>query len=159
MSGPPLQNASPKSAENVTRAHDRNPQLIGTGRFLRDNISRLIEISCVKPSNPTQLLEQAAQIQRMERGKLSVMSEGPDGTHFKLQTWENGRNLSRHVSADQAPAVQLAIEGYKEFQNLTQQYAQQVIDRTRAESAAASKKKHYRLRPKSSSPKTRRSGG
>ncbi len=106
---------------------------------------------------PAQLFEQIAQIQRMERGKLSVMCEGPEGTHFKLQVWENGKNLSRHVSSDQAPAVQEAINGYHKFQDLTDEYAQQVIDRTRAELAAHSKKKKYRLRPKSSWPKTRKS--
>jgi len=106
---------------------------------------------------PNQLFEQIAQIQRMERGKLSIMCETSEGTHFKLQAWENGKNLSRHVSSDQAPAVQEAIDGYHKFQDLTEQYAQQVIDRTRAELAVRSKKKKYHLRPKSSWPKTRKS--
>jgi hypothetical protein len=106
---------------------------------------------------PNQLLQLIAQIQRMERGKLSVMSEGPEGTHFKLQAWENGKNVSRHVSNDQAAAVQEAIDGYHKFQALTGQYAQQVIDKTRAELAGNSKKKKYCLQRKSSSPKTRKS--
>jgi hypothetical protein len=93
----------------------------------------------------------------MERGKLSVMREGPEDTHYKLQAWENGKNVSRHVSSDQATAVQAAIDGYHQFQELTEQYAQQVIDKTRAEWAAHSKKKKYRLRPKSSWPRTKRS--
>ena len=42
----------------------------------------------------------------MERGKLSVMREGPEGTYYKHQAWENGKNLSRYVSSDQAAAVQ-----------------------------------------------------
>jgi hypothetical protein len=106
---------------------------------------------------PTQLLQQITQIQRMERGKLSVMREGPEGTHFKLQVWENGKNISRHVSNDEAPAVQEAIAGYHKFEDLTQHYAQQVIDKTRAELAARSKKKKYNLCRKSSWPKTRKS--
>lgn len=106
---------------------------------------------------PTDLLEQAAQIQRMERGKLSVMREGPNGTHFKLQSWENGKNFSRHVGSQEAPVVQEAIEGYHKFQELTQQYAQQVIDQTRAELAAHSKKKKYRSARGSCSPRTRKS--
>lgn len=85
------------------------------------------------------------------------MREGPEGTHFKLQAWENGKNVSRHVSSDQAPAVQEAIDGYRQFQALTEQYAQQVIEKTRAELAGNSKKKKYRLRRKSSSPKIRKS--
>jgi hypothetical protein len=106
---------------------------------------------------PTQLLHQIAQIQHMERGKLSVMREGPEGTHFKLQAWENGKNISRHVSSDEVATVQEAIDGYQKFQALTEHYAQQVIDKTRAELAGNSKKKKYNLCRKSSWPKTRKS--
>jgi hypothetical protein len=107
--------------------------------------------------NSTQFCQQLAQIKRMERGKLTVMSQGPEGPHYKLQAWENGKNVSRHVSRDQADAVQDALEGYQKFQNLTEEYAQAVIDQTRAELAAHSKKKIYNLRRKSSWPKTRKS--
>jgi hypothetical protein len=107
--------------------------------------------------NLTQLSQQIAQIKRMERGKLTVMSQGPEGPHYKLQAWENGKNVSRHISRDQADAVQDALKGYEKFQNLTQEYAQDVIDQTRAELAAHSKKKIYSLRRKSSWPKTRKS--
>jgi hypothetical protein len=93
----------------------------------------------------------------MERGKLSVMREGPAGTHFKHQVWENGKNLSRHVPQDQAPAFEEAIQGYHKFQQLTEQYAQQVIDQTRAELAANSKKKTRHRRSPSSWPKTKKS--
>jgi hypothetical protein len=107
--------------------------------------------------NLTQLSQQIAQIKRMERGKLTVMSQGPEGPHYKLQAWEKGKNVSRHISRDQADAVQDALKGYEKFQNLTQEYAQDVIDQTRAELAAHSKKKSYSLRRKSSWPKTRKS--
>ena len=108
--------------------------------------------------NSTQFFHLVAQIKSMERGKLTVMCQGPQGPHYKLQAWENGRNISRHVSRDQATAVQEAIEGYRRFQDLTQQYAQAVIDQTRAQLAANSKKKIYHLRRKSSWRKTRKSG-
>ncbi len=107
--------------------------------------------------NSTQFCQHVAQIKRMERGKLTVMSQGPEGPHYKLQAWENGKNVSRHVSRDQADAVQDALGGYQKFQNLTEQYAQAVIDQTRVELAAHSKKKIYNLRRKSSWPKTRKS--
>jgi hypothetical protein len=106
--------------------------------------------------NLTQLSQQIAQIKRMERGKLTVMSQGPEGPHYKLQAWENGKNVSRHISRDQADAVRDALKGYEKFQNLTQEYAQDVIDQTRAELAAHSKKKIYNLRRKSSWPKMRK---
>jgi hypothetical protein len=107
--------------------------------------------------NPAQLFEQIAQIKHMERGKLTIMREGPEGPYYKHQAWEHGKNLSRYVSRDQAPAVQEAIEGYHRYQELTELYAQAIIAHTRAELAAHSKKKSYRLRHKSSWPKTRKS--
>jgi hypothetical protein len=108
--------------------------------------------------NSTQFSQKVSQIKHMERGKLTLMSTGPNGPHYKLQAWENGKNVSRHVSRDQADAVRQALEGYHTFQDLTEQYAQTIIDQTRAELAANSKKKTYNLRRKSSWPKTRNSG-
>lgn len=94
----------------------------------------------------------------MERGKLTVMRETRKGCYYKLQSWEDGKNVSRYVPCDQADAVQQAIDGYHKFQELTRQYAKAVIDQTRAELAAHSKKKTSNLHRKSSSPKTRKSG-
>jgi len=53
------------------------------------------------------------------------------------------------------PAVRQALAGYQKFQQLTEQYAQQVIEKTRAELAANSKKKTPARN--SSWPKTRKS--
>ena len=125
--------------------------------FFRDLISSVLDIVYMNTPDPARLLHQISKIQRMERGKLSVMREGPDGTHFKHQVWEGGKNVSRHVPDHQAEAVQAAIDGYHQFQELTGQYAQQVIDKTRAEQAAASKKKNPSHRSKFSSPRTRKS--
>jgi hypothetical protein len=33
--------------------------------------------------NPTQLLQQIAQIQRMEPGKVCVIGQGPNGPYYK----------------------------------------------------------------------------
>ena len=118
----------------------------------------IIDIIGMNSSQSAQLLQQIGQIKRMERGKLTLMCEGPQGPHYKLQAWEHGKNVSRHVSRDQADTVQEALEGYRQYQNLTEQYAQAVIDQTRAELAAHSKKKIYHLRRKSSWPKTKKSG-
>jgi hypothetical protein len=111
----------------------------------------------MNPANPTLLLNQMAQIQRMERGKLTVMRQGPDGPYYKLQVWENGKNLSRYVERDQAAAVQEAIDGYQQFQALTGEYAQGVIDRTRAELAGHAKKKKYHRHRLFSKRRTRKS--
>ncbi len=105
-------------------------------------------------SNPKDLLKQIAQIQQMERGKLSVLGEGPNGPYYKHQTWRDGKNVSRYVPRDQAPALQDAIAGYERFQQLTQQYAELVIQRTRAELASGFKKKSPP--PNSSSPRIKK---
>ena len=87
------------------------------------------------------ILQQIAQIQTMERGKLSVIKESSAGPFYKIQAREDGKNVTRYVPREQVRAVQEAIEGYQRFESLTQQYAQQVIDQTRQAIAADSKKK------------------
>ena len=93
---------------------------------------------------PQVLLQQIAQIQHMERGKLCILREGPAGPYYNHQTWENGKNVSRYVPRDQVPAFQEAIAGYEEFQHLTQEYAELVIQKTRTELASGVKKKTQR---------------
>lgn len=91
----------------------------------------------------------------MERGKLSVIKESSSGPFYKLQARENGKNATRYVSRDKAPAVQQAIDGYHRFQALTEQYAQLKIEETRAAIATGSKKKP--LTQNSFLPKSRKS--
>ncbi len=117
----------------------------------------IIDIITMNTPELAQLLHQIVQIQRMERGKLTVMRQGPQGPYYKLQSWEKGGNFSRYVSRDQAAAVEQALDGYHHFRQLTEQYAQAIIDQTRAELAAQSKKKHYRLRRTSSWRRSRKS--
>lgn len=106
-------------------------------------------------SSSHQLLHQIAQIQRMERGKLRIMRQGADGPYYHIQSWEQGKNFNRYVPRDQVPAYQEAISGYQKFQQLTEQYAAQLIAKTRAELAGSKKK--IRSRRTSSWPKTRKS--
>ena len=80
----------------------------------------------------------------MEKGKLCVCTHRPTSEqagYRRLQYRENGANVSRHVTAAEIPALQEAIDGYHRFQELVQQYAQLMVDKTRAERAADSKKK------------------
>ena len=92
-----------------------------------------------------QLLQQIAAISAMERGKLSAYSfkerSGHTGPYHKLQSWQGGKNLTRYVPADELPAVQAALEGYAQYQQLTEQYAELVITETRQSIAASKKKK------------------
>lgn len=91
--------------------------------------------------DPKSLLDQAAQIPHLERGKISILRETPSGPLYNHQTRKDGKNVSRYVPRNQAPAVQEAIDGYGAFQNLVEQYVDQMVDKTRAEIADGSKKK------------------
>jgi len=106
-------------------------------------------------STPQSVLHDIAQIQRMERGTVSVIRQGPQGPYYNHQCYEEGRNVSRYVPSEQVGEIRDAIQGYQRFQALAQQYAQLVVEKTRAEREAGSKKKTRRQN--SSWPKTRKS--
>jgi hypothetical protein len=114
------------------------------------------------PLTPQEIIQQILQIQRMEHGSLCVIGQGPIGPYYNLNSWEDGQNQCRYLPRDKVPAVQQAIEAYQKYQQLTQQYAQQVVEQTRAELEIGVKKKlrhpHPQSRSKSSWPKTRKSG-
>jgi hypothetical protein len=105
----------------------------------------------MNPLEKTHILELIAAIPAMERGTLSPHSSGP---YHKLQHWQAGKNHTRHVSADELPAVQTALAGYTQFRQLTEQYANLVIEETR-QNIADSKKNQSR--PKSSWPRNKKS--
>lgn len=113
------------------------------------------------PLTPQALLEQILQIQSMEHGSLSIVSQGPNGPYYNLNSWENGKNQCRYLPQDKVPKVQQAIEGYHKYQQLTEQYAQQIVEQTRAQLNIGVKKKSSpsppNPRPKSASPKSRKS--
>lgn len=112
----------------------------------------------MKEVQPAHILQQIAQIQRMEPGKLCVMGHGPSGPYYNLQCRENGRTLSSYVAADQVETVVGHTANYRKFQGLVAEYAQAVIDRTRQERATNAKKK-TRFHRGSSWPKTKKSSG
>ena len=113
------------------------------------------------PLTPQSLIEQILRIQRMEHGSLSVIRQGTNGPYYNLNSWEDGKNCCRYLPQDRVPEVQQAIEGYHKYQQLTEQYAQQIIEQTRAQLNIGVKKKPQphpaRPRPKSGSPKTKNS--
>ena len=106
-------------------------------------------------SDCAQLLHRIAQIKHMEPGKLCVMRQGPNGPYHNLQWREDGKAISRYVPGDQVEAVAQNTANYEQFQVLVAQYAQLIIERTRAERTPGFKKKT--LPPRSSWPKTRKS--
>ena len=105
-----------------------------------------------KKITPQELFQQMAQIRQMERGKLCVIRQGPNGPYYNHQTWEDGKNTSRYVSRAEVEAMQQAIAGYQQFATLTGQYVQLMVEKTRSDRAAGVRKKNPL--PKSSWPKT-----
>lgn len=97
----------------------------------------------------------------MEHGSLSIIRQGPNGPYYSLNSWEDGKNRCRYLPQDKVPEVQQAIEGYHKFQQLTEQYAQQIIEQTRAELNIGVKKKAQpqprSSRRKSASPRNKKS--
>lgn len=89
---------------------------------------------------PQRLLQQIAQIEGMERGKLCVMREGPTGPYYNHQNWEDGKNVSRYVPQEEVADLQKALAGYQTFQSLSEQYVDLIVKRTRQERSAAQKK-------------------
>ena len=109
----------------------------------------------MKQPNAAQLLQQIAQIQHMEPGKICIIGHGPNGPYYNLQCREQGKTLTRYVPGDQAELVAQHTANYQQFQALVSRYAQLIIEQTRAERTAGLKKKTPR--PRSSWPKTKKS--
>jgi len=109
-----------------------------------------------KPTpTPESILQDIAQLRRLDRGSVCVIRHGPDGPYYNHQCYENGRNVSRYVPGDQVADLKEAIESHRQFQQLVEQYVQLMVEKTRAERQAGSKKK---TPPRnSSSPRTRKS--
>jgi hypothetical protein len=113
-----------------------------------------------KTTSPAQILAEIARIQSMEFGKLSEYQRPgrakDSSTYHRLQIWQDGKNLTRHVRPEELPALREAIEGYARFCALTQQYAQLVVHHTRARLEEGVKKKiqpysrHSRKKPSGS---------
>jgi hypothetical protein len=109
----------------------------------------------MKQTVATQILQQIAQIQHMEPGKLCVIRQGPHGPYYNLQCREQGKSVSRYVPSAQVEAVAQHTANYQQFQDLVSQNAQLIIERTRAERTGGLKKRASR--PRSSWPRTKKS--
>jgi hypothetical protein len=112
-------------------------------------------------SHPSDLLAQIAQVQLMERGKLSAYTfrdrTSPATPYYKLQCWEKGKNVTRYIRSEQVPLVEAALAGHAKFQELVEQYAQLVIAQTREQLATVGVKKKPGRRPGSSWRRSRKS--
>jgi hypothetical protein len=104
--------------------------------------------------DPKSILQQIAAIPTMEIGTLSsyVPPGRPASTqpYFKLQSWQKGKNVTRHVRSEHLSELQAALDGYAQFRQLCEHYAEIMVERTRAEWERDFRKKQIR-------PYTRRS--
>lgn len=93
------------------------------------------------------LLDQMAQIDRMEKGTLTAEYRDVNvagktkrmGPYFKHQCWEKGRNISKRVSVKESEALISAVDGYHKFKALSEEYVNTTLEMTRK--ASGSKKK------------------
>jgi hypothetical protein len=102
--------------------------------------------------DPQDLLRQIGSIQRMERGKLSIMRQGPNGPYYNFQRWQDGRNVSEYVPRDQVPVVEENLKAYEHFEQLIDQYSRLITEASRQERKSGAKKK----RPPRTSPSPRK---
>lgn len=92
-------------------------------------------------TKPRDLLEQIAAIERMERGKLSVIRQGPGGPYFNLQRREGGRNVTEYVPAEEVAQAQENIDAHQRFEALMEEYASVISAQSRQERKDGGKKK------------------
>lgn len=113
-------------------------------------------------TSPADILAQIAHIPLMERGKLGTYHPkdrpADAGPYYKLQSWEQGKNHTRHVRPEQVPLLEEALAGYAQFQQLSEQYAQILIAQTRQQLAGVGVKKKPGPRRNSSWRRKPRSG-
>lgn len=85
------------------------------------------------------ILEELGSITQMRRGTLSeryVERSAPNGgtirfgPYFKFQIWQDGRNQTRSVTADEALLLREDIDNFHRFEQLCQQLAQINIQHT-----------------------------
>ena len=106
---------------------------------------------------PQSILQDIAQIQRLDRGTVHVLRQGPDGPYYNHQCYENGKNVSRYVPRDQVADIKEAIESHRRLQQLVDQYIDLMVQKTRVQRQGGLKKKtpprnsSWPKKPKSSS--------
>jgi hypothetical protein len=112
-----------------------------------------------------QILHEMAQIDRMQRGRLSEQffkktkggQEVTLGPYYVLQRWWEGKNVSERVPAQDAAAVQGAIAGYERFEKLAAEFVEITERMTREAEQAPAAKKNATKSARQSSRKPKRS--
>lgn len=125
----------------------------------------------MEPLLPTQLsaiLSEMATLTTMERGTLTeeYRTSSPAtgsvqlGPYFKFQVWEDGRNVSCRIPADQAADLKKDLAHHQRFTELADAFVKQTIAKTRVlrrsapdldDAPSASAKKNSAKKPRGSS--------
>ena len=80
-----------------------------------------------------QIIREILEIETMETGKLCLMRTSATGReYYNLQSWKNGRNLSRYVPAAELEETRKAVANHERFMALVEEYVGLVVERTRA---------------------------
>lgn len=82
------------------------------------------------------LLQQMAALDSMELGSLKAEyrhtpSGSKSGPYFKHQVWKDGANQSQRVPAEDAPALETAIDNRLQFESLAQAFIDITVEHTR----------------------------
>ena len=85
------------------------------------------------------ILEQMAQIDSMAKGSMNAeyrettKKNGEKvqlGPYYKHQRWENGRNVTRRVPAEEAEQLKKAVDGYHRFLELADEFVTITVEMT-----------------------------
>ncbi len=95
-----------------------------------------------------QILEEMNSITRMERGKLCTQCPSSGAPPFyKLQCWQEGKNQTRYVPADEVEPLKEALAGHQRFQQLAEEFVNLTVALTRQERQTERKKNSRKSRP------------
>ncbi len=74
------------------------------------------------------------KIETMETGKLCLMRKSATGReYYNIQTWKDGRNVSRYVPESELEETKRAVANHGRFMALVGEYVDLVVKRTWAE--------------------------
>src|SRR2546423_14980373 len=74
-----------------------------------------------KPT-PESILQDIAQIQRLDRGTVSVIRQGPEGAYYNHQCYENGRDVFPYGPRVKVRPPKDGITSYQRVRQLVDQY-------------------------------------
>lgn len=98
------------------------------------------------------LLQQMGEIDTMRRGRLSEEYRERHengkcirlGPYYKYQVWEEGRNKSRRVKADEVESLREGISGMDKFKELASDYIDATVELTEQQTQTEEAKKNSR---------------